>query len=304
MRGALPKPSFLLRLVAASAAALLLAPTTPPMPAGPPPSARPAVSPSLAANYQPVWDAQPRLLARAIAGLPPRRGRAPRVFTLAIAAGGSQAIFGREAEAVGNLLGRRLGRSASGVLLSNAEAHHERIPLANRDNLSAVLAAIGERFDPATDLAVIFLTAHGGPNGALQTDLPNAFGLRAIDARYLAETLGRSSIGRRIVIVSACFSGTWIEPLASPDTIVLTASSASRTSFGCDDRREFTHFGAALLGGGLREGMTWRAAFERLQSETLALETQLNLPPSQPSFSVGANMEAVWNAPLGLPGRR
>lgn len=223
---------------------------------------------------------------------------------MAIAAGGSQAIFGREAEAVQGLLGRRLGRSAAGVLLSNAAAHHDRQPLANRDNLTAVLTAIGERFDPATDLAVIFLTAHGGPNSALQTDMPNSLALQSIDAWFLAEQLARTPITRRIVIVSACFSGTWLDPLAAPDAIVLTASSATRTSFGCDDRREFTHFGTALLGGGLGQGASWRESFERLQAETQTIETRLRLPPSVPSVSVGTNMEAVWNAPLGLPARR
>jgi hypothetical protein len=198
-----------------------------------------------------------------------------------------------------DLFARRLGKGAPGLLLSNGAAHHTQVPLANRDNLTATLSAIGERYDPAGDLLVVYLTAHGGPDAALQTDLPDAFGLKEITAPFLAEALDKAGIRRRIVIVSACFSGTWIRPLASPDTIVLTASSATRTSFGCDDRREYTVFGAALLNGSLGQGASWSEAFDRVQTEIREEETKLGAPMSLPMSSVGARMEAVWSAPLG-----
>ncbi len=255
-------------------------------------------------DYEALWTAQPKLLAQSTAALPPKRGRAPRVFTVSIAAGGSQAIFGREAEAMRDLFARRLGKGAPGLLLSNGAAHHAKVPLANRDNVSATLNAIGERFDPARDMLVVYLTAHGGPDAALQTDLPDMFGLKPIDAPFLAEALGKARIARRIVIVSACFSGTWIGPLASPDTIVLTASSATRTSFGCDDRRQYTVFGAALLEGSLGKGASWQEAFDRLQTEIIEQEAKFGIPPSLPMSSVGTRMEAVWNAPLGRAGAR
>lgn len=249
-------------------------------------------------DYEALWSAQPRLLAKAAATLPAKRGGGPKVFTVAIAAGGSQAIFGREAAAMRDLFGRRLGKGAPGLLLSNAAAHHTQAPLANRDNLAATLTTIGARFDPARDLAVIFLTSHGGPDAALQTDLPDAFGLRPISAEFLAEALGKAGISRRIVIVSACYSGTWIGPLASSDSIVLTASSATRTSFGCDDRREFTVFGKALLDGSLGKGASWRAAFEQVQADIDKEEARLGVERSLPMASVGERMAAVWNAPL------
>jgi hypothetical protein len=251
------------------------------------------------ASYQEWQAAQPALLAKATAALPPRKRNAARVFVVSVAAGGSQALFGREAEAMRDLFARRLGKRAPSVLLSNSAMHENRVPMANRENLAATLAAIGQRFDPASDTALIYLTAHGAPEAWLQTDLPNATMLRAIDARFLAESLDKAGIRRRIVIVSACFSGTWIPPLASPDTIVITASSATRTSFGCDDRRDYTFFGAALLGGPLGQGASWREAYDRLQADIVAEEEKNRFEPSIPMSSVGARMEGVWNAPVG-----
>jgi hypothetical protein len=255
-------------------------------------------------GYKDVWAAQPRLMAQATAALNPRRRNRSQIFVVSIAAGGSQAVFGREAESVRDMFARRWGKSASSLLLSNAADHLEKVPMANRDNLAEGLAAIGQRFDPASDTALIFLTAHGAPDSTLQTDLPNAFGLKPIDATFLAESLNKSGITRRIVIVSACFSGTWIPPLASPDTIVITASSATRTSFGCDDRRQYTFFGTALLGGPLAQGGSLREAYDRLQSEIGEQESRLMLEPSIPMYSVGVRMESIWNSPTGGAGKR
>jgi hypothetical protein len=255
-------------------------------------------------GYKDVLAAQPRLMAEATAALNPRRKNRSQIFVVSIAAGGSQAIFGREAEAVRDLFARRLGKPASSLLLSNAAVHLDKVPMANRDNLSAGLAAIGQRFDPASDTALIFLTAHGAPDSTLQTDLPNAFGLKPIDAPFLAEQLNKAGIARRIVIVSACFSGTWIPPLASPDTIVITASSATRTSFGCDDRRQHTFFGTALLGGPLAQGSSLREAYDRLQIDIGAEESRLQLEPSIPMYSVGTRMQGFWNAPIAGTGKR
>lgn len=250
-------------------------------------------------DHEALWGAQPELLAQALAVLPPATGSAPRVYSLAIAAGGSQALFGREAQAVSALFARRLNQTAPGPVLSNAAADSARLPLASRANLAAALSAIGRRFDPARDTALVYLTAHGGPDASLQTDLPDSTDLRPITAAFLADAFKRTGINRRIVIVSACYSGSWIAPLASPDTIVLTASAANRTSFGCDDRRRYTFFGTALLGGALSKGASLREAFTRLRSDIGKAEAELGLTPSLPEASVGSRMQATWNAPLG-----
>ena len=264
------------------------------------PAAQPLNSGTPTADYKALWAAQPDLLKRALAALPARKGRSPRVYAVAVAAGGSQEIFGREAEAVRDLLVGELGRKASAVLLSNASAHQHKAPLANRDNLAATLIAIGERFDPKNDLAVIYITSHGSPRGEVQTDLPNRFGLKAIDAKFLAEALTKAGIERRIIVISACFGGSWIPALSSPDTIVLTAASATRSSFGCDDRRKYTFFGQALLEGSLDDGASWKAAFAQMQAAITAEEARMRYPSSFPTAAVGENMDRVWNRPRGV----
>ena len=62
----------------------------------------------------------------------------------------------------------------------------------------------------------------------------------------VAAVLDREGIKNRVVIVSACYSGTFVPPLANDNTIVLTAADAKSTSFGCAPERDWTYFGDAF----------------------------------------------------------
>ena len=257
-------------------------------------------------DYRPIdqealWTAQPALVAEALSKLPSPQAGAGRNFVLTIAAGGRQDIFGREAKAVGTALSGNLGGASAVTRLSNAAADLQVTPLASRTNLAAVMVGIGEGFDSQRDLAIIYLTAHGSQRARVTTDLPDYSELRPISARFLAESLDKAGITRRVVIISACFAGTWVEPLKSPDTIVLAAARADRTSFGCDDTREYTFFGKALLESGLGQGVSLNTAFEALKSAISHEESALELEPSLPQAFVGENMQDVWLAPLSQP---
>lgn len=242
--------------------------------------------------------AQPALLRAAVQqfNLAPR-GK-PQVYVITIAAGGSQALFGREAHTVQGIFASQLGADSPSIVLSNAKLDLFKTPMASRENLSAVLDAIGTRFDPERDMLLLYLTAHGAPQAFVQTDLPDAKQIEPLDAEFLAAALGKARINRRIVVISACFAGSWIPALKSPDTIILTAASPYQPSFGCDDRRTYTWYGAALIDGGLGKGSTWHAAHDELSAKIARQERENFLLASGPMADVGERMTAVWDAPL------
>lgn len=243
--------------------------------------------------------AQPALLNKAVAAMPKgRRGQA-QVFSLSIAAGGSQDIFGREAAAVQSLFARRLGAKSPSIVLSNARKDLYKLPIASRENLDSVLSSIGKRMDPGRDMLLLYITAHGSPKAMVQTDLPDGTWLDPIDARFLAGALDRAGIKRRILVISACFSGSWIPYLKTSDTIVLTAATPYRPSFGCSDKLEFTYYGEAFITGGIGRGLSWKDAYAELQATISQKERAMRLPASGPMADVGENMTAVWEAPLG-----
>jgi hypothetical protein len=244
-----------------------------------------------------LWTAQPGLLSAALARLPERAGPAPKTFVVGVAAGGMQRIFGREAGKAGSVLAGRFGPGSAAAVLSNSADDLKRLPMANRTNLAAVLGEIGRRADPRRDLVVLYLASHGSRDAELSTGLPDYTRLQPITADFLADALRKAGIGRRMVVVSACYSGSWIKPLASPDTILLTASAADRTSFGCDDERDTTVFGEAFVRHAAERGISLQDAFAAMRADINAQEAKSSGARSLPQSSVGANMQSLWTAP-------
>ena len=67
-----------------------------------------------------------------------------------------------------------------------------------------------------------------------------------------------ASCGNRptVALISACYSGIFIGPLAQPNRVVLTAASATNTSFGCSPEATYTYWDGCLIDNFARAG-TW-----------------------------------------------
>lgn len=88
---------------------------------------------------------------------------------------------------------------------------------------------------------LVYFTSHGSPEGvAINNGLLTPAGV----ARLVDETCGERPT---VVVMSACFSGVFVEPLARPDRMVLTAARADRASFGCGEQDRYTFFDACVL---------------------------------------------------------
>jgi hypothetical protein len=242
-----------------------------------------------------LWQEQKQRLASALDALQPRVAGRANVYAVAVAAQGTQQLFSREAQLALEVAAARFGGNfRGGVLLSNALPDLLSHPLATQDNVAAAARGIGGRIDPAQDLVVVYLTSHGSPEGWLSTNLPSQATFPPINAGSLAAALSQAGIRRRVVIVSACFSGSWIPALASNDTIVITAAAKDRSSFGCDERRRLTYFGEAFLEGPLARGASLREAFEKARGTVASWEESQRVMPSLPEASVGRNLQALW----------
>ena len=257
------------------------------------------------ANAGRLWDAQSALVEKAVGGLQPRVPGRLNIYAMAVAAGGAQQLFSREAHLALDVAAARFGSDyRGGLLLSNGLVDILHAPLATQRNISVAARALGGRLDPALDIALIYLAAHGSAEATLATDLPNKKFLTSISAESVADALNSAGIKRRIVIISACYSGTWIPALATPDTIVITAARKDRTSFGCDDRRRLTFFGAAFLEGPLARGASLREAFDKARNKVAGWEAEGQLTPSEPQVHIGKNMQTLWTGrSTGQPGK-
>lgn len=260
--------------------------------------------------YRPVeidalLEAQPALIASETGSWADGTPDGGRVFVLSIAASGGQDLFSREAKTAIEVMESRFGAQAgASSLLSNGQVDLFERPLATRSNIAALTARMSDEIEPEDDIAVIYLTSHGGPDAELQSILPDFSPVRRVTAEFLADTLAETRIRRRVIIVSACFAGSWIPALANDDTIVIAAAAGDRTSFGCDDSRELTYFGEGFLGGPLAEGASFAEAFAAAKARIAEWEAAEGYPPSLPEAFIGLNMAQVWQASGSAPDAR
>jgi hypothetical protein len=106
--------------------------------------------------------------------------------------------------------------------------------------------------------------------------------------------LAATPIKWKVIVVSACYSGSFIPALRDDNTLVITASSADRNSFGCDARNSMTDFGRAYFVEALKQTKSFTAAFELARTRIAAREKAEGLTPSQPQMALGKAFAAKW----------
>src|SRR5208282_5601931 len=94
-------------------------------------------------------------------------------------------------------------------------------------------------------------------------------------------------IKNRVVIVSACYAGIFVPPLADDSTIVLAAAGPKNTSFGCAPERDWTYFGDALFHQSLQPGTDFMQAFDHARVLISGWELMDHVTPSNPEAHFG-----------------
>ena len=242
--------------------------------------------------------AEHRRLDRALAGLAPQRKGVTDAYVVSVGLD-SDVVFGREAREAGRVLARRYGAEGRVVVLAGSDGRAPSdLPRGSPGNIAAVLARIAELMDEREDVLILYTTSHGAPLGIIYNDGDQGFG--AISPIRLADMLETLGIKRRLVMISACYSGVFVDPLMSDDSVIITAASSDRTSFGCQADSDWTFFGDALINNGLRKPQPLAAAESEATALIAAWEARGNLVPSQPQSAIGSRAES-W---LGVLDKR
>lgn len=231
---------------------------------------------------------QPARLVAATEHLEPRDPANPNVFYLGFAGDGEQDIFKREEQFGQQVLGEHFGSEDRSVDLINDNDDRDSYPLATVSALQQSLKLIASRMDVDQDVLVLLLTSHGSRDGlaVVNGNLP----LLQLSPSDLQRALDESGIRWRVVIVSACYSGVFADALKGDDTLVITASDADHSSFGCDDDRDLTYFGEAFLKDSVPTTKTMEDAFKKAAVLVRERETKEGKTPSNPQMSIGAHM--------------
>jgi hypothetical protein len=113
------------------------------------------------------------------------------------------------------------------------------------------------------------------------------FGINDLSAQALATALDDSGIKWRVLVVSACYSGGFIDYLRNDHTLVITAARWDRNSFGCGHEEAFTYFGRAYFDQALRRETSFVRAFDRARDLVSRREKAEGYVPSEPQIAVG-----------------
>lgn len=205
---------------------------------------------------------QPQLAQESIEALAPQRRGVPEFYFVGFAPYARENVFLKESEVIRTLMDERFDTGGRSLLLVNNNKTLRQYPLATVTNLRAALQRIGKVINKDEDVLVLYLTSHGSQTHKLAVSYW-PLRLKELDPALLKEILDESGIGWRVIIVSACYSGGFIEPLRGPTTLIMTAADATHTSFGCGSESDFTYFAKALFDEQLRETYSFEEAFTR-----------------------------------------
>jgi hypothetical protein len=136
------------------------------------------------------------------------------------------------------------------------------------------------------DVLFLYLTSHGSATDGVSVQF-RPLELHQLDAGRLRGLLDEAGIKWRVIVVSACYSGSLIPALQGDTTLIATAADADRTSFGCGRTDDFTYFGRAFFDEALRETWSFLEAFELARTAVLRREEAEQRTPSHPQLSVG-----------------
>lgn len=139
------------------------------------------------------------------------------------------------------------------------------------------------------DACILFLTSHGNQQVWFVR------GDSGLTPQKLDQLLDASCGSRpTIALISACYSGIFISPLAQPNRVVLTAASPTNTSFGCSPEATYTYWDGCLIDH-FNQASTWEDLYSRVTSCIEAKESRAGVTPSRPQAHFGAD---VANLPI------
>ena len=213
------------------------------------------------------------------------------LFYLGFGSYASQRVFKKEVEYLQQLAEKEQPGKKRSLLLINHRDTLDTVPLAIHHNLQTALRGVASHMNLDEDILFVYLTSHGSKDHTLAISF---YPLELVDLTpaMLKAALDDAGIRWRVLVISACYSGGFVEPLKNDETVIVTAADADHTSFGCSDDNDFTYFGEAVLRDQLMRGVPMLEAFPRAIAAIKERETQEKKTHSNPQLWVGPAVAA------------
>ncbi len=212
------------------------------------------------------------------------------VYFVGFAGHATEDVFMNEVVSAANIVKDRFSAYGKTALLINNRDSIDQYPLANRFNLRRLLMTVSERMDRENDILFLFLSSHGSEDHQLSTAFPR-FRLKDITPDMLKSRLDASGIKWKIIVISACYSGGFIDALSDAGTLIITAARPDRNSFGCGHDGNYTFFGEAYFEQGIKQQLGLIDAFEAAKAAIYEKEQAESFTHSEPQIYIGEEIE-------------
>jgi hypothetical protein len=239
-----------------------------------------------AASREEVIYAQPALLDQSLARVERQRPGVVDLYFVGVAGYAAEDVFMKEVNLLDALFRQRFDAQGRSIKLVNNPQTVAQVPVASATALARTLEHLGRVMDRDEDVLFLYLTSHGSEEHRLSMEFW-PLQLNDFDPQTLRQMLDRAGIRWRVVAISACYSGGFIEALRDERTLVITAAEASRQSFGCGTESDLTYFGRAY-DEALRATYSFTQAFERARAQIAEREKAEALLPSNPQIYAGS----------------
>jgi hypothetical protein len=214
-------------------------------------------------------------------------------WSAVVVAGDWHAHSGGPSEAFDNAR-RDVARALEGAGFARANIRQFSVRPRRYRDVQPLKASPRAIYETLSDLAhrngggcLAYFSSHGAPDGVVVDDVVLPPGV--MDA-MLDEACGARPT---IVVVSACFSGVFVRPLAGPNRMILTAARADRTSFGCGEADRYPYFDDCFLQG-MSRVRTFPAVADFVRSCIADREASEGAtPPSEPQVWVGEALRPI-----------
>lgn len=251
-------------------------------------------------DVEKVFYKQSTILKSTFSKIKPSNANKPDMYFLGFAAYGSQDVFMKEALYAQKVFDSSLDTAGRSITLINNKQTVDKIALASVTNLELTLSYLSKVMDTENDILFMYLTSHGSKDHELSVSM-KGFSLNDLPAAKMAEIIKASGIKWKVIAISSCYSGGFINKLKDENTLIMTASKSDHVSFGCSDEAEFTYFGRALFKKSIPATDSFVAAFQQARTWVGKWEDKENYDHSNPQFWTHKNIEQqlqIWRKTL------
>lgn len=151
----------------------------------------------------------------------------------------------------------------------------------DRSDAGTIADTLWDLSNRARGGCLLYFSSHGAPSGLVLGE--------TILTPAKLDGIVSDSCGERptIIVISACYSGVFVNALEAPNRMVVTAARRDRTSFGCGGTNKYPYFDACFLSS-VDESNDFRGLAIRARQCVARMEKETSMtPPSEPQISIG-----------------